>query len=167
WVVTEMIHSEKDERDKDRLSVLSALRKIDMPSVLFFFGILLAIGVLQQTGTLASLAGWMDEKIGNINLVVMAIGILSSIVDNVPLVAAAMGMYDLQTYPPDDYFWQFLAFCAGTGGSLLIIGSAAEVATMGLEHINFFWYLKRISRLALIGFVAGAVTYILQMQLIY
>jgi Na+/H+ antiporter NhaD/arsenite permease-like protein len=167
WIVTEFIHNEKDERDKDKLSVLSALRKIDMPSVLFFFGILLAIGVLQQAGTLAQLAGWMDSTIGNINLVVMAIGALSAVVDNVPLVAGAMGMYSLETYPTDHYFWQFLAYSAGTGGSMLIIGSAAGVAAMGLEHIDFFWYLRRISLLALIGFVGGALVYIVQMQVVY
>lgn len=167
WIVTEIIHSEKDERDKHQLSVLSALRKIDMPSVLFFFGILLAIGVLQQAGVLTSLAGWMETAIGNIDLVVMAIGALSSIVDNVPLVAGAMGMYSLETYPMDHYFWQFLAYSAGTGGSMLIIGSAAGVAAMGLEHINFFWYLRKISWLALVGFVAGALTYILQMKFLY
>lgn len=166
WIVTEIIHSEKDEREKDRHSVLHALRKIDMPSVLFFFGILLAVGALQQAGTLKHLAGWMDNTIGHIDLIVMAIGILSAIVDNVPLVAGAMGMYTLDTFPIDHYFWQFLAYSAGTGGSILIIGSAAGVAAMGIERIDFFWYLRRISLLALLGFLGGALAFILQMKFI-
>lgn len=163
WVITEIIHAEKDERDKDRYSVLYALRKIDMPSILFFLGILLAIGVLQNTGVLTSIAQWLDQHVGNIDLVVIIIGFLSAIVDNVPLVAAAMGMYDMAQYPVDHYFWQFLAYSAGTGGSMLIIGSAAGVAAMGIEKINFFWYMKKISWLAMIGFLAGAATFIVQM----
>jgi Na+/H+ antiporter NhaD/arsenite permease-like protein len=166
WIITEIIHSKKDERDKDKFSVLYALRKIDMPSILFFLGILLAIGVLQHTGVLSSLAGWLDRNIGDINLVVMIIGVLSAIIDNVPLVAAAMGMYDMNQYPVDHYFWQFLAYCAGTGGSMLIIGSAAGVAAMGIEKISFVWYLKYVSWLALVGFLAGAITYILQSSLL-
>lgn len=162
WVISELIHKDMDESDKDTYSVLHALRKIDMPSVLFFLGILIAISAIQSTGQLGQLASFMDEKIGNINLIVISIGLLSSIVDNVPLVAASMGMYDLQTYPTDHYFWEFLAYCAGTGGSALIIGSAAGVAAMGMEKIDFFWYVKKISWLALIGYFAGAFTYILQ-----
>lgn len=161
WVISELIHKDKDETDKSVYSVLHALRKIDMPSVLFFLGILIAISALQSTGQLGQLASLMNEKIGDINLIVISIGLLSAIVDNVPLVAAAMGMYDLQTYPTDHYFWEFLAYCAGTGGSALIIGSAAGVAAMGMEKIDFFWYLKKISWLALIGYIAGAVMYIL------
>ena len=162
WVISELIHKDKDESDKSTYSVLHALRKIDMPSVLFFLGILISISALQSTGQLTQLASIMDEKIGNINLIVISIGLLSAIVDNVPLVAASMGMYDLQTYPTDHYFWEFLAYCAGTGGSALIIGSAAGVAAMGMEKIDFFWYLKKISWLALIGYFAGAIIYILQ-----
>ena len=142
--------------------MLYALRKIDMPSILFFLGILLAIGVLQHTGVLTSTAQWLDQHVGNINLVVIIIGFLSAIVDNVPLVAAAMGMYDMTVYPTDSYFWQFLAYSAGTGGSMLIIGSAAGVAAMGIEKINFMWYLKHVSWLALVGFLAGAAVFILQ-----
>lgn len=160
WVISELIHKDKDEAAKSTYSVLHALRKIDMPSVLFFLGILISISALQSTGQLAQLATIMDEKIGNINLIVLSIGLLSAIVDNVPLVAAAMGMYDLQTYPTDHYFWEFLAYCAGTGGSALIIGSAAGVAAMGMEKIDFLWYLKKISWLALIGYFAGALAYI-------
>ncbi|MEK6615386.1 MAG: sodium:proton antiporter NhaD [Bacteroidota bacterium] len=162
WIISELIHKDKDESDKNAYSVLHALRKIDMPSVLFFLGILISISALQSTGQLTQLASVMDEKIGNINLVVLSIGLLSAIVDNVPLVAAAIGMYDMQTYPADHYFWEFLAYCAGTGGSVLIIGSAAGVAAMGMEKINFFWYLKRISWLSLLGYFAGAIIYILQ-----
>jgi len=161
WVISELIHKDKDESDKSAYSVLHALRKIDMPSVLFFLGILIAVSALQSTGQLAQLSSLMDEKIGNINLIILSIGLFSAIVDNVPLVAATMGMYDLQTYPTDHYFWEFLAYCAGTGGSALIIGSAAGVAAMGMEKINFFWYLKRISWLALIGYFAGATIYII------
>lgn len=162
WAITEIIHYNKDERDKDRFSVLYALRKIDMPSILFFLGILLAIGALQQVGILTSLAQWLEQHVGNVNLVVIIIGFLSAIIDNVPLVAAAMGMYDLNQYPVDHYFWQFLAYSAGTGGSMLIIGSAAGVAAMGIEKINFFWYLKKVAWLAAIGFLAGAVVFMLQ-----
>ncbi len=161
WIISEFIHKDKDQADKDNYSVLHALQKIDMPSVLFFLGILISISALQSTGQLAQFASMMNEKIGNLNLIVLSIGLLSAIVDNVPLVAASMGMYDLQTYPTDHYFWQFLAYCAGTGGSTLIIGSAAGVSAMGLEKIDFFWYLKKISWLALIGYLAGAVVYML------
>jgi Na+/H+ antiporter NhaD/arsenite permease-like protein len=104
----------------------------------------------------------MTASIGNENLIVMSIGLLSSIVDNVPLVAATQAMYDLNIYPTDHPFWEFLAYCTGTGGSVLIIGSAAGVAAMGLEKVSFFWYLKRISILALIGYLSGAGIFLLQ-----
>lgn len=167
WIVTELIHSNKDEEEKGLLSVNHALRKIDVPSVLFFLGILLSIAALQITGVLDSLALWMTSAIGDIRVITMSIGVLSAIVDNVPLVAAAQGMYSMETYPTDHYFWQFLAYCAGTGGSALIIGSAAGVAAMGLEKIEFFWYLKKISWLALIGYFAGAGIFILQRLLFF
>lgn len=165
WVVTEMIHKNKNDEDKGVFSVVHALRKADVPSVLFFLGILIAISALESTEQLAKAAAFMDSHIGNLHLIVIAIGLLSALVDNVPLVAAAMGMYDLQTFPQDHYFWEFLAYCAGTGGSCLIIGSAAGVAAMGMEKINFFWYVKKISWLALIGYFAGAFTYMLQQHL--
>src|SRR5690606_21524924 len=133
WVITEFIHHDKDEEEKGVLSVNHALRKIDTPSILFFLGILLSVAVLQTVGVLTGIATWMDESIGNINVITISIGLLSAIIDNVPLVAAAQGMYGLETYPVDDYFWKFLAYCAGTGGSCLIIGSAAGVAAMGIE----------------------------------
>lgn len=162
WVITEFIHHDKDEEEKGVLSVNHALRKIDTPSILFFLGILLSVAVLQTVGVLTGIATWMDESIGNINVITISIGLLSAIIDNVPLVAAAQGMYGLETYPVDDYFWKFLAYCAGTGGSCLIIGSAAGVAAMGIEKIEFFWYVKNISLYALLGYLAGAGTYILQ-----
>ena len=165
WIITEMIHSGKDEEEKGLLSVNHALKKVDTPSILFFLGILLSISALQATGVLSGLAAQMERSIGNISVITMLIGLLSSIVDNVPLVAAAQGMYSLEQYPTDHYFWEFLAYCAGTGGSCLIIGSAAGVAAMGLEKIEFFWYLRNIGWLALLGFLAGAGTFILQQNL--
>ncbi len=165
WVITEMIHSEKDEAEKGLFSVNHALRKIDTPSILFFLGILLAIAALQATGVLTSLAASMERSIGNISIITLLIGLLSAFVDNVPLVAAAQGMYGLEQYPTGHFFWEFLAYCAGTGGSCLVIGSAAGVAAMGLEKIEFFWYLKKIGWLALLGYLAGAAVFILQHQL--
>ncbi|MEK6616951.1 MAG: sodium:proton antiporter NhaD [Bacteroidota bacterium] len=165
WIITEILHGKKDEEDKHNLSVVHALRKIDTPSILFFLGILVSIAALQSIGILAELAQWMTATLKNDNIIVISIGLLSAIVDNVPLVAAAQGMYDLNQYPTDHYFWEFLAYCTGTGGSALIIGSAAGVAAMGMEKISFMWYLRNISLLALLGFFAGAITYILQHQI--
>ncbi len=161
WIITEMVHSEKDKEDKDFLTVVYALRKIDTPSILFFLGILISISALESTGLLKSAAVWLTQNIGNESIIVLSIGLLSAVVDNVPLVAASQGMYDLTQYPPDHFFWEFIAYCTGTGGSILIIGSAAGVAAMGMERIDFFWYLKRISLLALLGYFAGAMVYIL------
>ena len=162
WIVSEIIHKDKDEADKNHYSIIHALRKIDTSSILFFLGILIAISALESTGQLGDLALYMDENIGNHSVIVLTIGIFSAIIDNVPLVAASMGMYDLHTFPTDHYFWQFLAYCAGTGGSILIIGSAAGVAAMGMEKIEFFWYLKKIGWLALLGYFAGALFYMMQ-----
>jgi len=167
WVVTEIIHRKKNDADKDVYSVVHALRKADVPSVLFFLGILVAISALESTHLLANLATYMDKTIGNINVIVISIGLLSAIIDNVPLVAATMGMYDMQTFPPDHYFWEFIAYCAGTGGSCLIIGSAAGVAAMGMEKIDFFWYVKKITALALLGYLAGAFLYMAQYSLFF
>lgn len=165
WAVTEVIHSSKNREDKSHLSVIGVLRKVDTASVLFFLGILLAVAGLQSAGHLAVMAGSLNDAFdGNIYAINIVIGLLSSIVDNVPLVAGSMGMYEVAeagVFAQDGVFWQFLAFCAGTGGSALIIGSAAGVAVMGLEKIDFVWYLKKISILALIGYFAGAGTYIL------
>ncbi|MHB9056735.1 MAG: sodium:proton antiporter NhaD [Paludibacteraceae bacterium] len=173
WVVTEIMHHKYAEDSMDELqsgkdrNLVSVLGRIDLSSILFFLGILLAIAGLESSGILGKLAAYMDEKIGNLNFIVMAIGLASSIIDNVPLVAATQGMYSLAQYPMDHYIWEFLAYCAGTGGSILIIGSAAGVAAMGMEKINFFWYVKKISWLALIGYFAGAFMYILQDWLIH
>lgn len=165
WVITEIIHGKKGEEDKHTLSVVHALRKIDTPSILFFLGILLSIAALQSVGVLAQLSGWMKTTLQNDTVIVLSIGGVSALVDNVPLVAASQGMYSLNQYPVDHFFWEFLAYCTGTGGSLLIIGSAAGVAAMGIEKISFFWYLRNISLLALAGYLAGALVYILQHQI--
>jgi Na+/H+ antiporter NhaD/arsenite permease-like protein len=165
WVITEILHHQKDKQDKHFLSVLYALRKIDTPSILFFLGILISVSALQSVGVLLDMAHFLDRQIGNSTIIVAIIGMLSAIVDNVPLVAASTGMYDLQQYPADHFFWHFLAYCAGTGGSLLIIGSAAGVAAMGIEKIEFFWYLKKIGWLALIGYVAGIIVFLIEQQL--
>ena len=159
WIVTELFN--KDRVYEQRITVTNALHKIDIPSVLFFLGILLAVAALESTGLLLSLATTLSELVGDLKVIALFLGILSSIIDNVPLVAATMGMYDLQTFPVNHYFWELIAYCAGTGGSILIIGSAAGVAAMGIEKIDFFWYLKKISLIALIGYLSGALLYIL------
>lgn len=161
WVVSELINPDMDEAEKKNYTASHALAKIDMPSVLFFLGILLAVGSLQSMGTLANFAGYLNTTIGDNRIIITLIGLLSAIVDNVPLVAASMGMYSLEAYPMDDFIWTYLAYCAGTGGSILIIGSAAGVAAMGMEKIEFGWYLKRISFLAALGYFAGAGVYLL------
>lgn len=162
WVLTELLHSKKDIEEKGNLSVNHAIRKIDTPSILFFFGILMSIAALEQVGLLKDAATYLDQTIGNIKFIAILIGLLSSILDNVPLVAALQSMYSLDIYPTDHYFWEFLAYTAGTGGSVLIIGSAAGVAVMGIEKIDFFWYLKNISWVAFIGFMTGALVFILE-----
>jgi Na+/H+ antiporter NhaD/arsenite permease-like protein len=167
WYVTEYIHRDKPEDVRHEFSVANVLRRIDTPSVLFFLGILLAVGALSTSGHLRVLADRLDDLFqGNIYPLNTLIGMLSAVVDNVPLVAAAMGMYPLDTYPTDHDFWTLLAYCAGTGGSMLIIGSAAGVAAMGLLRINFIWYLRRISLYALIGYLAGVATFYLQHHLL-
>lgn len=176
WVVTEIMHSSKNAEDKHPLSVVGVLRKIDTTSVLFFLGILLAVSSLATAGHLTQVATYLKDSLGNVYAINIAIGLLSAVVDNVPLVAGAMKMYPLispealatatsdsawlGSFVVNGTFWQFLAYCAGTGGSCLIIGSAAGVAAMGMEKIDFIWYLKRISLLALLGYFAGAATYI-------
>jgi Na+/H+ antiporter NhaD/arsenite permease-like protein len=165
WVVTEILHKKKPAEEKGVLSVNHAIQKIDTPSILFFFGILMSIASLEYVGVLPELAAFLNTTIGDINLVAIAIGLLSAVLDNVPLVAALQSMYSLEQYPQDHYFWELLAYTAGTGGSCLIIGSAAGVAVMGLEKIDFFWYLKRISWIALIGYLVGALVFILQHNL--
>ena len=171
WTVTEIIHRDKIIGIKKRLTVSGVLGKVDVPTILFFLGILSAVAALQSAGHLTLMANWLDEVTNqNIYLIDLGIGLLSAIVDNVPLVAGAMGMYEIADpgsvghaalYMQDGQFWQFLAYCAGTGGSILIIGSAAGVAAMGMEKIDFIWYMKKISLLALAGYLAGAGTYYL------
>ncbi|MBV5276398.1 sodium:proton antiporter NhaD, partial [bacterium] len=165
WLVGDLVHRHKEDDAKQHLTLAHALSKIDMSSLVFFIGILLAVATLEHTHILTSLAQWLDKTVGRQDVIVMIIGIASAIVDNVPLVAASMGMYSLTDYPADHFLWEFLAYCAGTGGSILIIGSAAGVAAMGLEKIHFFWYVKKISGLALIGYFAGAAVYLVQYQL--
>jgi len=168
WVVGELIHKDKPREIKNKLKVVAVLRRVDVPTVLFFLGILSAVAALQSAGHLFLLADYLDEKLGNIFLIDLAIGVLSSIVDNVPLVAGAMGMYPVTDaaatgydafFMVDGAFWEFLAYTAGTGGSMLIIGSAAGVAAMGLEKIDFIWYMKKITWLAIIGYLSGAAVY--------
>lgn len=160
WVVSELINPHMDEFEKKRFSATTALSRIDVPSVLFFMGILLAVGALETTQTLHRFAEYLSHVLGDNRIIITFIGMVSAIVDNVPLVAACMGMYSIETYPMDHMIWEYLAYCAGTGGSLLIIGSAAGVAVMGMEKVDFIWYLKNISFLALIGYLGGAAAYL-------
>jgi Na+/H+ antiporter NhaD/arsenite permease-like protein len=161
WVVSELINPDMDEAEKRPYTAAGALTRIDVPSVLFFLGILLAVGALQSMNILTSFSGWLDTTLGDQRIIITLIGMLSAIVDNVPLVAASMGMYDMNVYYQDHLIWEYLAYCAGTGGSILIIGSAAGVAVMGMEKIDFIWYLKRISLLAMLGYFAGAIIYLI------
>ena len=167
WMVGDLLHLKKDEVKKENYTLARALTRIDMASIIFFIGILLAVAVLEHTHILPSLAQWLDRTVGREDIIVLLIGLVSAIVDNVPLVAASMGMYDLAKYPPDSFLWEFMAYCAGTGGSILIIGSAAGVAAMGMEKIDFIWYMRKISGLALIGYFAGAAVYIVQYRLLH
>ncbi len=159
WIVTELLHGGKESRR--HLQISSVISKIDLSSILFFLGILLAVAGLEAAGLLTATAQWLDSHVSNKDVIVTVFGLLSSIVDNVPLVAATIGMYDLQTFPTDHKMWEMIAFCAGTGGSILIIGSAAGVVVMGMEKIEFIWYLKNISITALLGYFAGVATYLL------
>lgn len=167
WLVGDLVHRHKEDESKQHLTLVHALSRIDMSSIVFFIGILLAVATLEHTHILTSLALWLDQTVGRQDVIVLIIGLVSAVVDNVPLVAASMGMYSLEQYPNDHFLWEFLAYCAGTGGSILIIGSAAGVAAMGLEKIHFFWYVKKISWLALIGYFAGAGAYLLQYQILH
>ncbi|MCI6861558.1 MAG: sodium:proton antiporter NhaD [Prevotella sp.] len=162
WCVTEIIYRKKEEHDPMAKRVTKMLSRIDLSTIMFFLGILMAVAVLSEIGVLTSIGKWLDVTIGNDYLVTGAIGVLSSIVDNVPLVAGAMKMYVINASPNlvvDGIFWQLLAYCAGVGGSMLIIGSAAGVVVMGLEHINFGWYMKNVTWIAFVGYVAGIVCY--------
>lgn len=158
WLLTDAIHF--GESGRQALKVPQALSRIDTQGVLFFLGILLSVGSLDAAGLLRELATWLDATVGSTELIAGAIGLASSVVDNVPLVAATMGMYDGARAPPDDELWQLIAYCAGTGGSILIIGSAAGVAFMGMEKVDFFWYLRTVSGAALAGYLAGIAAYL-------
>lgn len=162
WLVGEIVHRNKDEHVRQPLTLAHALTRIDMGSIVFFVGILLAVACLEHAGLLSMLAKWLDASFGRQDVIVVILGLLSAVIDNVPLVAATMGMYDLAHYPTDSFLWEFIAYCAGTGGSILIIGSAAGVAAMGLERIEFLWYARRIAVPALAGYLAGAVIYVAQ-----
>jgi Na+/H+ antiporter NhaD/arsenite permease-like protein len=166
-VLSETIHWKKSEEDRRVYSVSHALSKVDVSSILYFMGILLLVYALEEVHVLVDFATFMDATVGNKDLVVIAIGFLSSIVDNGSLVAATQGMYSLADFPMDSKLWEFIAYCAGTGGSMLVIGSAAGVASMNMEGITFGWYLKKISILAFCGYVAGIVVYLLQYQLLH
>ncbi len=161
WVVTELMHHDHESESRKTLTVVAVLRRIDTPSILFFLGILLAVAALETSGHLRLMAGVLDRTLGNIYAINTLIGLLSAIVDNVPLVAATMGMYPLSQFPMDHPFWELLAYCAGTGGSVLIIGSAAGVAAMGVLKIDFIWYLRKISLYALSGYFSGILAYYL------
>ncbi|OWM64824.1 hypothetical protein CDL15_Pgr028541 [Punica granatum] len=158
WILTDAIHYGESERQ--RLKVPQALSRIDTQGALFFLGILLSVSSLEAAGLLRELANYLDSHIPNIELVAGAIGVVSAIIDNVPLVAATMGMYDLTSFPQDSEFWQLVAYCAGTGGSMLVIGSAAGVAFMGMEKVDFFWYLRKVSGFAFAGYAAGIAAYL-------
>jgi NhaD family Na+/H+ antiporter len=159
WLITDIIHF-KYEKEED-LRVPNVLSKIDFSSALFFLGILLAVNALESANILSWIASGLDKSIGNVNIIATLIGIVSAIIDNVPLVAATMGMYDLTQYPPDHTLWNLIAYCAGTGGSILLIGSAAGVVFMGMQKVDFFWYLRKISGPALVGYFAGIFVYLL------
>jgi Na+/H+ antiporter NhaD/arsenite permease-like protein len=163
WIITTLIHKRKEE--DAGYSLTTALSNIDSPSILFFLGILLAVSALQSAGVLTIAAHTLNHSFGNIYAIGTSLGLLSALIDNVPLVAATQGMYSLSDFPADHSFWNFIALTTGTGGSAIIIGSAAGVAAMGLEKIKFGWYLKKISWIALAGFVAGIAVFLLQHSL--
>ncbi len=167
WLVGELLHRNEKDEYREQLSVVGALKRIDMSSIVFFIGILLSVAALEHAHILDDLAQWLTATIGRLDVIVPLIGLASAVVDNVPLVAASMGMYDMATYPPDSFLWEFMAYCAGTGGSILIIGSAAGVAAMGLEKIHFFWYARKIGVLAAVGYFAGIATYMLCYNLMH
>jgi len=167
WIAGDLLHRNTTPEKKQALTLVHALTKIDMSSIVFFIGILLSVAVLEHAHILGALSEWLDHTVGRQDIIVMIIGVISSVIDNVPLVAASMGMYNIHQFPPNSFIWEFMAYCAGTGGSLLIIGSAAGVAAMGLEKINFIWYFKKVSWLALIGYIAGAAVYLVQYQVLH
>jgi Na+/H+ antiporter NhaD/arsenite permease-like protein len=159
WTMTDIIHMGEEEEE---MKVPAALSKLDTSGILFFLGILMSIGVLDKSGLLKDLAIFLNENLPSQDIIATVIGIASALIDNVPLVAATMGMYDLADYGTDDKLWQLIALCAGTGGSILVIGSASGVALMGLEKVDFLWYAKKVTVGAAIGYFAGIATYLAQ-----
>ncbi len=174
WVYTDLFYNGRTlPNGAVAYKMPKVISRIDMPSILFFLGILMAVAVLESTGILGQLAQALDESVHNVYITGVILGILSSVVDNVPLVAGVMGMYPIEpagttgymaNFVQDGVFWELMSYCAGVGGSILIIGSAAGVIAMGLEKIDFGWYLRRISWLALLGYLAGVGVYILETQ---
>ncbi len=160
WLITDLIH--RSDIGREHLRIPQILTRIDTSGVIFFLGILLCIGALEAVGLLQAFAYFLNTHVHNLPLIATSIGLVSAVIDNVPLVAATMGMYDLPTYPMDSSIWQLIAYCAGTGGSILVIGSAAGVALMGLEKVNFIWYMKKISWIALVSYLSGVGVYLLQ-----
>jgi Na+/H+ antiporter NhaD/arsenite permease-like protein len=160
WTMTDVIHM--GEEGEEELKVPASLAKLDTAGILFFLGILMSIGVLDKSGLLKELAVFLSNNLPSLDIIATVIGLASALIDNVPLVAATMGMYDLADYGTDDRLWQLIALCAGTGGSILVIGSASGVALMGLEKVDFLWYAKKVSIGAAIGYFAGIATYLVQ-----
>jgi Na+/H+ antiporter NhaD/arsenite permease-like protein len=182
WIVTEILHKKSPVQARRKLSVVYILKKVDIPTILFYLGILSAVAALESAGHLQILAEYLDKHLKNMYLINGTIGVLSSIVDNVPLTAAAMGMYPILSHAQvlhasdptfahhflqNGAFWELLAYAAGTGGSILIIGSAAGVVAMALEKIDFIWYMKKIAWLAMLGYISGILVYWLQNELIF
>lgn len=174
WLFTDILYNGKRIERRKQHRLPDVVSRIDMPSILFFLGILMAVQVLDASGILEATAMWLDDAVHNVYIINVMLGILSSIFDNVPLVAGVMGMYPvadpgsigyMANFVEDGIFWEFLSYCAGVGGSLLIIGSAAGVIAMGLEKINFGWYLKKFTFAALLGYLAGAGVYVLEVML--
>lgn len=166
-LVSIMYHRKKTQEEKDKYSVAYALTKVDISSILYFMGILLMVFALQNVGILKSLSLFLADNLPNYDAMVIAIGFLSSLVDNGSLVAATQGMFSINDFPMDHVFWEFIALCAGTGGSMLIIGSAAGIAVMEKEKITFMWYLKKITPLAVAGYLAGIITYMIQIHVLH
>jgi len=167
WAIGDLVHRDKPYEERKHVTIASALTRIDMSAIVFFIGILLAVATLSHSGILGALAEWLDDTVGRLDIIVLIIGLISAIVDNVPMVAAAMGMYSIEAHPPDSFLWEFMAYCAGTGGSILIIGSAAGVAAMSIEKMDFIWYMRKFGPLALLGYFAGAGIYILQQSMLH
>jgi len=165
WTLTDVIHMGEEE-ESEAFKVPSALANLDTAGILFFLGILMSIGVLDKSGLLKELAVFLSNNLPSLDIIATVIGLASALIDNVPLVAATMGMYEISDFPTDDRLWQLIALCAGTGGSILVIGSASGVALMGLEKVDFLWYAKKVSLGATIGYFAGIAAYLAQSAIV-